>query len=285
MPAPASSAAPSSGRRARAAKRTLRAFNALTRPLYWLYERRLMRAILQGGRLPRHIGIIMDGNRRFARAVGLDVKAGHDHGADKAREVLDWCLELGISHVTLWGISTDNRGRAPDEVAHLHALFAQQARDLLSDEKLHANRVRVRIIGDTSDFPEEAKEALRTMEEATQDYDNLHVNVALGYGGREEIIDAVNKLLLARLAAGETLESVAGNVCAEELTAHLYTAGMPDPDFVIRTSGEIRLSGFMPWQTAYSEFYFCDANWPEFRKVDFLRAVRSYQARERRYGR
>lgn len=279
------SAAHRTGRRAKAAKGTLRVFNALSRPLYWLYERRLVKAIRAGGRLPRHIGIIMDGNRRFARAVGLDAKAGHDHGAEKAREVLDWCLELGITHVTLWGFSTDNRGRPPDEVAHLHALFAQQARELLTDEKLHANRVRVRIIGDTSDFPEDAKQALRAMEEATKDYDNLHVNVALGYGGREEIIDAVNKLLLARLAAGETLESVAGNVCAEELTAHLYTAGMPDPDFVIRTSGEIRLSGFMPWQTAYSEFYFCDANWPEFRKVDFLRALRDFQARERRYGR
>jgi short-chain Z-isoprenyl diphosphate synthase len=273
------------GSRARAARRTLRAFNALTRPLYWLYERRLVSAIRAGGRVPRHIGIIMDGNRRFARAVGLDVKAGHDHGADKAREVLDWCLELGIEHVTLWGFSTDNRGRAPDEVAHLHALFAQQARDLLSDAKLHANRVRVKVIGDTSDFPDDAKEALRAMEEATEGYDNLHVNVALGYGGREEIIDAVNALLRARLAAGETLESVAGNVRAEDLTEHLYTAGMPDPDFVIRTSGEVRLSGFMPWQTAYSEFYFCDANWPEFRKVDFLRAVRDFQARERRYGR
>jgi len=277
--------AASGGSRATAAKRTLRTFNALTRPLYWLYERQLVKAIRAGGRLPRHIGIIMDGNRRFARAVGLDVKAGHDHGAGKAREVLDWCLELGIEHVTLWGFSTDNRGRSPDEVSHLHALFAQQARDLLTDAKLHANRVRVKIIGDTSDFPADAREALRAMEDATAGYDNLHVNVALGYGGREEIVGAINALLRTRLAAGQTLEQVAGDVRAEEITRHLYTAGMPDPDFVIRTSGEVRLSGFMPWQTAYSEFYFCDANWPEFRKVDFLRAVRDFQARERRYGR
>ncbi len=285
---PASGAAPAAGgagSRAAAAKRTLRTFNALTKPLYWAYERRLTRAVRAGGRLPRHIGIIMDGNRRFARAVGIDVKAGHDHGAGKAREVLDWCLELGVQHVTLWGFSSDNRGRAPDEVSHLHALFAQQARDLLSDAKLHANRVRVKVIGDTSDFPEEARRALSAMEDATRDYDNLHVNVALGYGGREEIVDAVNALLRARLAAGDSLADVAGAVCPEDVTQHLYTAGMPDPDFVIRTSGEVRLSGFMPWQTAYSEFYFCDANWPEFRKVDFLRAVRAFQARERRYGR
>ena len=250
-----------------------------------MYERRLLSEIRAEGVLPNHIGIIMDGNRRFARAVGLDVKAGHDHGAGKAREVLDWCLELGIKHVTLWGFSTDNRGRAPDEISHLHGLFAQQARELLTDEKLHKNRVRVKIIGDTSDFPESARRALRAMEDATQSYDNLFVNVALGYGGREEIVDAVNALLRARLDAGEELATVAGRVGADEITRHVYTAGLPDPDFVIRTSGEVRLSGFMLWQTAYSEFYFCDANWPEFRKVDFLRALRDFQARERRYGR
>ncbi len=272
-------------RRAAAAKGTLSLVNAVARPLYWLYERRLLNEIRSEGVLPKHIGIIMDGNRRFARAVGLDVKAGHDHGAGKAREVLDWCLELGIKHVTLWGFSTDNRGRAPDEVSHLHGLFAQQARELLTDEKLHANRVRVKVIGDISDFPVSARQALSAMEAATESYDNLFVNVALGYGGREEIVDAVNALLRARLDAGEDLATVAGRVQADEITRHVYTAGLPDPDFVIRTSGEVRLSGFMLWQTAYSEFYFCDANWPEFRKVDFLRAVRDFQARERRYGR
>ncbi len=276
---------PNPGRRAAAAKGTLDVVNAVTRPLYWLYERRLLSEIKAAGFLPKHIGIIMDGNRRFARAVGLDVKAGHDHGAGKAREVLDWCLELGIKHVTLWGFSTDNRGRAPDEVSHLHGLFAQQARELLTDEKLHANRVRVKVIGDISDFPVSARQALSAMEAATESYDNLFVNVALGYGGREEIVDAVNALLRARLDAGEDLATVAGRVQADEITRHVYTAGLPDPDFVIRTSGEVRLSGFMLWQTAYSEFYFCDANWPEFRKVDFLRAVRDFQARERRYGR
>src|SRR5690606_37864367 len=146
-------------RRAAAAKGTLNLVNGVARPLYWLYERRLLNEIRSEGVLPKHIGIIMDGNRRFARAVGLDVKAGHDHGAGKAREVLDWCLELGIKHVTLWGFSTDNRGRAPDEVSHLHGLFAQQARELLTDEKLHANRVRVKVIGDISDFPESARRA------------------------------------------------------------------------------------------------------------------------------
>ncbi len=271
--------------RVNGALRALSIFTAASRPLYWLYERRLWRAIRASEHLPRHIGIIMDGNRRFAKAVGLDVKAGHDYGAGKAREVLDWCLELGIKHVTLWGFSTDNRSRAPDEVGHLHALFAEQARSLLTDQRLHANRVRVRIIGDIADFPEDAKAALAEMEAATAHYDGMAVNVALGYGGREEIVDAVKRLVGEQLDAGTDPTDVARSITTEGITRHLYTAGMPDPDFVIRTSGEVRLSGFLLWQTAYSEFYFCDANWPEFRKVDFLRAVRDYQARERRYGR
>src|SRR5690554_6394148 len=269
---------------ANAAKRALSVVNTVSGPLYWLYEARLKRAVLNGGPMPKHIGIIMDGNRRFAKAVGLDVKAGHDHGAGKAREVLDWCLELGIKHVTLWGFSTENRGRAPEEVAHLHELFAGQARDLLNDQRLHANRVRVRVIGDIEDFPESAKQALRDMEAATESYDGMSVNVALGYGGREEIVDAVKRLLTEEGANGASPQELAERISAEAITRHLYTAGMPDPDFVIRTSGEVRLSGFLLWQTAYSEFYFCDANWPEFRKVDFLRAVRSFQARERRFG-
>ena len=266
-------------------RRALGLVSALTRPLYWLYERRLLRAVKGSRLLPRHIGIIMDGNRRFAKALGVDLAAGHDFGATKAHEVLDWCLELGIRHVTLWGFSTENRGRKPDEVAHLHRIFGQQARELLSDERIHANRVRVRVIGDIEDFPAEAKDALRTMEDATRDYDGMQVNVALGYGGREEIVAAVRNLLEEKAAAGEDLAAAAEELNAEAIGRHLYTAGSPDPDFVIRTSGEVRLSGFLLWQSAYSEFYFCDAFWPEFRKLDFLRAVRSFQARERRFGR
>ncbi|HEX7004875.1 MAG TPA: polyprenyl diphosphate synthase [Trueperaceae bacterium] len=266
-------------------RRVYSALRRLTTPLYWLYERRLLRAVKADGSLPRHIGIIMDGNRRFARTVGLDLKAGHDYGASKAREVLDWCLELGIKHVTLWGFSTDNRGRAPDEVHHLHSLFAAQAKELIDDPRVHRNKVRVRIIGDIEDFPEEAREALREVEKRTEAYDDIHLNVALGYGGREEIVTAVRNLLRSKLDKSGDLEELVRAVDAEEIGRHLYTAGMPDPDFVIRTSGEVRMSGFLLWQTAYSEFYFCDAFWPEFRKIDFLRAMRSFQARERRFGR
>ena len=264
-------------------KRVRKAWNTVTKPLYWFYERSLLRAI-GGASLPKHIGIIMDGNRRFARTVGLDVKTGHNYGAGKAREVLDWCLDLGIKHVTIWGFSTENHSRKPEEVAHLHSLFAQQAKDLINDTRLHENRVRVRVIGDIDSFPDDTKEALRRMEEATEDYSGMHLNVALGYGGREEIVSAVRKLLLERSDQVSSPDELAHHIDAEGISRHLYTAGVPDPDFVIRTSGEVRLSGFLLWQTAYSEFYFCDAFWPSFRKVDFLRAVRSFQARERRFG-
>ena len=259
--------------------------DTLTRPLYWLYERQLLQTVQAQQRLPKHIGIIMDGNRRFARSIGLDVRAGHNYGADKAREVLDWCLELGIPHVTLWGFSKDNRNRTADEVTHLHQLFAEQARELIGDERLHRNRVRVQIIGELGDFPEESREALREMEEATRDYGGMRLNVALGYGGREEIVTAIRNLLAEKQRQGVALEELARTLDAGEIGRHLYTAGMPDPDFVIRTSGEVRLSGFLLWQTAYSEFYFCDAFWPSFRKIDFLRALRHFQARERRFGR
>ena len=265
--------------------RAISLIDTLTRPLYWLYERQLLQTVQAQQRLPKHIGIIMDGNRRFARSIGLDVRAGHNYGADKAREVLDWCLDLGIPHVTLWGFSKDNRNRTAEEVTHLHQLFAEQARELIGDERLHRNRVRVQIIGELGDFPEESREALREMEEATRDYGGMRLNVALGYGGREEIVIAIRNLLAEKQRQGVALEELARTLDAGEIGRHLYTAGMPDPDFVIRTSGEVRLSGFLLWQTAYSEFYFCDAFWPDFRKIDFLRALRHFQARERRFGR
>ena len=264
--------------------RRVTAWRWWNRGLYWLYERRLLTQV-RGGPVPKHLGIIMDGNRRFARALGLDAKAGHDYGAGKARDVLAWCLDLGIQHVTLWGFSTDNRGREPEEVAHLHRLFAAQAREFLSDTELHRNEVQVRVIGDIDDFPEESKEALRAMEAATAKYDRLHLHVALGYGGREEIVAAVRAALRTHAHAGEDLAQVAETLDADDIGRHLYTAGLPDPDFVVRTSGEVRSSGFLLWQSAYAEFYFCDAYWPEFRRIDFLRALRSFQQRQRRFGR
>ncbi len=263
--------------------RAYRWFRALTAPLYWAYERRLERSI-RSGPLPKHIGVIMDGNRRFARMAGMGVTQGHDVGASKAQEVLDWCLELNIRHVTLWGFSSENRNRSEEELAHLHRLFAEQARAFMNDERLHRHRVRVRVIGDIDDFLPEAQEALRAIEAKTEAYDGMHLNLALGYGGRQEIVAAVRALLEERAEAGAGLHDVAHDLTLDDIGRHLWTAGLPDPDFVIRTSGEVRSSGFLLWQSAYAEFYFCDAYWPDFRRVDFLRALRAYQARERRFG-
>ena len=266
---------------------SLRAYawwQALTAPIYWLYERRL-EARVRTGPLPQHIGIIMDGNRRFARLAGVGVREGHDVGASKAHEVLDWCLELGIPHVTLWGFSSDNKGRSPEEVAHLHGIFAEQARALTNDPRLVKHRVRVRVIGNTSDFSTESQQALHAIEEGTASHDGMQLTLALGYGGREEIVAAVRTLLETRLRDGCPPEEIAAQIDAAAIAKHLWTAGLPDPDFVIRTSGEVRLSGFLLWQSAYAEFYFCDAFWPNFRRLDFLRAIRSFQARERRFGR
>jgi short-chain Z-isoprenyl diphosphate synthase len=264
-------------------KNFLALWETLNKPLYWFYEQQLLSEVKKNTKLPHHIGIIMDGNRRFAKAIGLDSKTGHDYGAGKARDVLDWCLELDIKHVTIWGFSSDNASRKPEEVAHLLSLIAREAKALVSDVRLHHHKVRVKVIGNIEDFPSSTKEALSEIEKATESYQGMLLNLALGYGGREEIADAVRKFLHRHADTHEVHELI-DQVTPEVISNYLYTAGIPDPDFVIRTSGEVRLSGFLLWQTAYSEFYFCDAYWPSFRKVDFLRALRSFQERERRFG-
>ncbi|WP_157448770.1 isoprenyl transferase [Deinococcus peraridilitoris] len=262
----------------------LRAAGAFSRPLYWLYGGRLERKVRSASRLPQHIGLILDGNRRFARAAGMARNLGHTLGAHKAYEVLEWCLELGIPHITLWVFSTDNKGRDAGEVAHLLELFAGEAAKMIHDPRIHKNRVRIKMIGDLEDFPEGVRQNLLDLERATEGYDGLVLNIAIGYGGREEIAESVRRLLRAKAAEGASLGELAASLTVDDIGANLYTAGAPDPDFIIRTSGEVRLSGFLLWQAAYSEYYFCDVNWPGFRKVDFLRALRSFQERDRRFG-
>ncbi len=262
----------------------VKAARAVLQPLYAVYEKRLEAAV-RAAAMPKHIGLILDGNRRFARALGLDGKAGYEFGVDKAHEVLGWCLELGIPAATIWVMSTDNfTKRDGEEVKHLMHLFEREARNLAKDPRIHGNRVKVRAIGRHDLFPEVVLASLRDLESATAHYDGMNLNIAVGYGGREEIVDAVKQLLLNKAKAGETLESVAANLEPEAIGQHVYTADLPDPDFIIRTSGEIRLGGFMLWQSAYSEYYFCEANWPDFRRIDFLRALRAYQARDMRLG-
>ncbi|WP_194165308.1 isoprenyl transferase [Deinococcus terrestris] len=253
--------------------------------LLWGYERRLAREVRAHGRLPRHLGLILDGNRRYARAAGMQRELGHSFGADKAHEVLQWCLELGIPAVTIWVLSTDNTSRDPQELAHILGLLEREARNLATDPRIHANRVRVRAIGQHSAFPPHVLDALRELEDKTAAYDGMTLNIAVGYGGREEIVDAIKCHLSRRAAEGAGLPEVVAELEPDHISAHLYTAGTPDPDFIIRTSGEIRLSGFMLWQSVYSEFYFCDVYWPGFRRVDFLRALRDFQGRDRRFGR
>jgi short-chain Z-isoprenyl diphosphate synthase len=265
-------------------KRLVQIARALTKPLYGLYELRLEREV-RAASLPQHIGLILDGNRRFAKALGLDGKLGYDFGVDKAHEVLGWCLELGIPAATIWVLSTDNvTKRDPSEVKHLMHLFEREARNLAKDPRIHNNHVRVRAIGRHDLFPEDVLASLRDLETATEHYEGMLLNIAVGYGGREEIVDAVKNLLNTGAKNGETLEDIAGSLTPELIGQHLYTAGIPDPDFIIRTSGEVRLGGFLLWQSAYSEYYFCDAYWPDFRRIDFLRALRAYSAREIRLG-
>lgn len=262
----------------------LRRLLALSRPFYWLYERRLFQEVRQGP-MPRHLGLILDGNRRFARALGLSPTKGHEFGVHKAYEVLEWCLELGIRTVTVWVFSTDNFKRPPEEVEELMRLFVREAERMAEDHRILEHQVQVRFIGRREGFSEEVLKALARLEEQTRHHQGMVLNVALGYGGREEIVDAVKRLLLEAHTQGRSPREVAEALTPEAIAQYLYTAGLPDPDFIIRTSGEIRLSGFLLWQSAYSEFYFADVLWPEFRKIDFLRALRSYQARERRFGR
>lgn len=255
----------------------------ITRPLYALYARRLRRQ-LAGGPLPEHVGLIMDGNRRWARQMGMaDPSLGHKYGAEHAEDVLSWCESVGIRHVTVFVCSTENLQRRGDaEVAFLMRVIEEFATDRLARPDA---RWQVHVAGSLDVLPGPTARALKGAVEATSGCaTGAHVTLAVGYGGRQEVIDAMRELLNERAAAGQSLTEVAATLTADDIARHLYTAGRPDPDLVIRTSGEQRMSNFLLWQSAYSELYFCEAYWPAFREIDFLRALRSYTARHRRYG-
>jgi len=246
--------------------------------VYRLYERRL-EVSLSRHPVPRHVGVILDGNRRWARSAGLaDVSHGHQKGADHIFELLDWCRQARVEVVTLWLLSTDNLARPAAEVATLLRIIEGTVQGLV------AQGWHVKPMGALDLLPAETAQVLKDAGEATAGNPGLLVNVAVGYGGREEIADAVRSLLHDHATKGTTIEELAEILDIEHIADHLYTAGQPDPDLVIRTSGEQRLGGFLLWQSAHSEFYFCDAYWPAFRRVDFLRALRSYAARHRRFG-
>ena len=259
-------------------------FTMFRRTLDFLYERYLERSVLQQ-KMPKHVGIILDGNRRYAQEAGLlGIQDVYRLGAEKIHEVLEWSAELDISVVTLWVLSTDNLRRPPSEVSHIFAALEAKFLALAEAPDIHNRKVRVRASGRLELLPASTSAAIRAAEAATKNYDAMSINIAVAYGGREEITDAIRSLLAEKAKSGCSLTEIIDQVTPDEIAKHLYAPGVPDPDLIIRTSGEIRLSGFLLWQSAYSEFYFTDVYWPAFRKVDFLRAIRSYQQRKRRLG-
>ncbi len=252
--------------------------SGLRRVLLPLYERRLRRWLVSAT-TPRHVGVILDGNRRWAKAFGAPAAHGHAAGADRVLDLLGWCEEARVEMVTLWMLSTDNLSRDARELGPLIEIIEDLVERLAQE-----GRWRVHVVGALELLPERTRQCLASVQERTAGKPGLHVNVAVGYGGRQEIADAVRSLLTDHAGRGTTIEELAEVLDVEHIAEHLYTRGQPDPDLVIRTSGEQRLGGFLLWQSVHSEFYFCEAFWPDFRRVDFLRALRAYAERERRFG-
>jgi len=253
--------------------------------VYGWYERQLEREV-RAGAIPQHVGVLPDGNRRFAKETGLgSTAAGHRHGADTLERLVQWCDELEIPVLTLWVLSTDNFQRPEEELSAIFALVEERI-DRLAEMQERARRPRrIRAVGRRDLLPAATLEAIERIERTTAGNAGAELLVAVGYGGREEIVDAVRRMVADHLKRGDSLEGIAAGLDADEIAKFLYAPDVPDPDLVIRTSGELRLSGFMLWQSAYSEYYFCDVFWPAFRRIDFLRAIRSYGQRQRRRGR
>ena len=249
--------------------------------LYKLYEPVLWSQIKNGPR-PQHIGLIVDGNRRFARVKGLaTTNEGHNAGSQKLEDFLRWCWRLDIKIVTLYGFSTENHKRSEDEVDYLMDLILRKLKQYQVDPVIRQERVKIKVIGQRDNLSDEMIREIQKTEELTKDHDRFQLNIAVSYGGRAEIVDAVKKI-------GEKIRD--GDIAVDDIDekvfeSFLYTEGIPDPDLIIRTSGEERLSGFLIWQSAYSELYFTEVYWPAFRMIDFWRAIRVYQQRERRFGR
>ncbi len=248
--------------------------------LYGLYQNRIRR-FLESQELPKHVAMILDGNRRWARQRLLETAAhGHRAGAAKISEFLTWCDDLGIATATLYLLSTDNlTGRTAEELDDLLRIIAELAEDLSNFRDW-----RVQHVGSDDGLPAHLLDALAAAEKRTASHTGMHINLAVGYGGRREIADAMRSIVTQHEEAGGTLDALAEILTPELIGDHLYTQGQPDPDLVIRTSGEQRLSDFMLWQSAHSEFYFVEALGPDLREVDFLRALRDYARRQRRYG-
>ena len=235
--------------------------------------------------IPQHIGIIMDGNRRFAWANGfLSLLDGHARSADKLDEVLNWCEEVGVGVVTVWVFSMDNFNREPSEVDGLMKLFEKKFLELVEHPRIHRNQVRVRTLGRIDLLPESVQKAIRNAEQATAKYSRRILNIVVAYGGRQEIVDAFRSHLRDEARRGRSLDEVCDSLQPESIEPYLYTSHVPDPDLIIRTSGEIRLSNFLLWQCAYTEFVFLDIYWPDFTRQTLEDAITIFRDRDRRYG-
>ncbi|MDE2936400.1 MAG: polyprenyl diphosphate synthase [Chloroflexota bacterium] len=257
----------------------------LRRLIYRIYEARLESEVRRGA-IPHHVGVLPDGNRRFARTTGLaSIGAGHRDGADNIERLIDWCDELGIPVITVWALSTDNLNRPAEELEAIFKIVETRVEALADRQQGAAISRRIRSVGRRDMLPASTVESIQRVEQMTAGNDEGDLIIAIGYGGRDEIVDAVRRMIGDHAGRGETLADLAQILNAEEIGSYLYAPDIPDPDLVIRTSGELRLSGFMLWQSAFSEYYFCEAYWPAFRRIDFLRAIRSYGQRQRRRGR
>lgn len=249
--------------------------------VYKIYEKTLWNQI-KDEKIPEHIGIILDGNRRWASEHYMSTWDGHKFGADRIEDLLDWCLDLKVKTITIYVFSTENFNRPEREVKCIMQLFDERLKTIFSDERIHKNRVHIRAIGRRSLLSESTKKLIYAVEESTKAYDQHYLNMAIAYGGRAEIVDATKRIVEEAKAGTINID----NIDEKTIEEHLYTAHLPksDPDLIIRTSGETRLSGFLLWQGAYSELCFVDVFWPDFRRIDLWRAIRTYQQRDRRYG-
>ena len=233
------------------------------------------------GELPKHISIIMDGNRRFAWSKSSVVGVGHSEGKEKLKEVMNWVLDLGVPYFTVYALSTENISeRGDDELEVLYDLYVSGLREISEDSRIHERGVRVQVVGRLEMLPQRVRDAISSAEEVTSEYSNFTFTVCLAYGGREEIVDAVKSVAIDHASGNLDVDSIDSS----EITSRMYASELPDPDLVIRTSGEERISNFLLWQIAYSELHFSDVFWPSFSKADLYEAIESYQYRRRRYG-
>lgn len=254
--------------------------NIVERKVYDIYERDLEKEVA-GGPVPKHLAIIMDGNRRYAvEFLDSDISEGHQAGKQKLLEVAEWCIQMGIGYITVYAFSTENFARRDEEVDYLMDLAAESFRSMSDLDMVQDNHVRIQAMGSLDALPEKVRDAIAYAEERTGMFTDHVMSVCIAYGGRRELVDAA-RAIGWKIKRGEMEPD---DITEDTISQNLYSSGIPDPDLVLRTSGEVRISNFLLWQLAYSELYFTDVYWPGFRRIDFLRAIRTYQQRVRRYG-